>query len=232
MKRRAIAPCTPEAVTRLCDDQGFSVSERQAQQLAEYLELLMKWNRVMNLVGANSWETCLESLVSDSLHLARYLENQTDMAQRCAANYGADDAQIWDLGAGAGLPGIPLRMFWQRGEYWLVEAREKRALFLSTVLARLVLPRTHAFHGRVEAFMPGRKAHLVLSRAFMPWREVLKLLTDKLYCGGHVLFMTRDPLERNLLPSGWELENTQMYRVGRDSRYFCSVAALPNIAPS
>ena len=88
MKRRAIAPCTPEAVTRLCDDQGFSVSERQAQQLAEYLELLMKWNRVMNLVGANSWETCLESLVSDSLHLARYLENQTDMAQRCAANYG------------------------------------------------------------------------------------------------------------------------------------------------
>ena len=232
MKRRAIAPCTPEAVMRLCADQGFSVSERQAQQLAEYLELLMKWNRVMNLVGANSWETCLESLVSDSLHLTRYLENQTGMAQCCCANSEGDDAQIWDLGAGAGLPGIPLRMFWQRGEYWLVEAREKRSLFLATVLARLVLPRTHVFHGRVEAFMPGRKAHFVLSRAFMPWRKVLELLTGKLHSGGHVLFMTRDPLERSLLPYGWELENTYTYCVGRAPRYFCSVTALPNIAPS
>lgn len=232
MKRRVVTPCTPEAVMRLCKGQGFSVSERQAQQLAEYLELLMKWNRVMNLIGVHSWEKCLESLISDSLHLARYLESQTGAAQCCLAGSWGDDAQIWDLGAGAGLPGIPLRMFWQQGEYWLVEAREKRALFLSTVLARLVLPRTHAFHGRAEAFMSGRKAHFVLSRAFMPWRGVLELLTGKLHSGAHVLFMTREPFEETLMPQGWKLEDIHAYCAGRDPRYFCSVAVLPNIAPS
>lgn len=229
MRTHAALPCTPETVSRLCGDLGFGVSEGQARQLAGYLELLMKWNRVMNLVGARSWRACLESLVSDSLHLARYLESRPG---GLLPDTGTETAHIWDLGAGAGLPGIPLRMFWQPGEYWLVEAREKRALFLSTVLARLDLPRTHAFHGRAEAFMPGRHADLVLSRAFMPWREVLELVAGSLKSGGHVLFMTRAPLDEKSIPSGWRLEDVHAYSVEQDSRYFCSVAVLPNIAPS
>lgn len=99
MKHRATFLCTPEAVSYLCGRFGFGISDVQAILLAEYLELLMKWNRVMNLVGTRSWEACLESLISDSLHLARYLEC---LFQKTG---GTVPAQIWDFGAGRGAAG-------------------------------------------------------------------------------------------------------------------------------
>ena len=44
MKHRATFLCTPEAVSYLCGRFGFGISDVQAILLAEYLELLMKWN--------------------------------------------------------------------------------------------------------------------------------------------------------------------------------------------
>ena len=117
----------------------------------------------MNLVGTRTAEDTFFTLVVDSLHLGRFLREDVE--------YSAAPC-CWDLGSGAGLPGLPLRMIWQEGDYWLVEAREKRALFLSTVLAKYPLPGTHVFRGRAEAFMagpPARTADLIVSRAFMPW---------------------------------------------------------------
>ena len=123
----------------------------------------------MNLVGTRTAEDTFFTLVVDSLHLGRFLREDVE--------YGAVPC-CWDLGSGAGLPGLPLRMIWQEGDYWMVEAREKRALFLSTVLAKYPLPGTHVFRGRAEAFMagpPARTADLIVSRAFMPWPGVLDL---------------------------------------------------------
>ena len=144
---------------------GFELTEETLPPLAGYLGLLIQWNRVMNLVGTRTTEDTFFTLVVDSLHLGRFLREDVE--------YSAAPC-CWDLGSGAGLPGLPLRMIWQEGDYWMVEAREKRALFLSTVLAKYPLPGTHVFRGRAEAFMagpPARTADLIVSRAFMPQPE-------------------------------------------------------------
>ncbi len=144
-------------LARLCAEAGFAPDEtpEAAQALAGYLELLMKWNRVMNLVGTRTWQATFRTLIVDSLHLARFLRSLPL----------PEAPETWDLGAGAGLPGIPLRAVWQVGIYHLVDAREKRTLFLSNVLARHPLPGTVVFRGRVEEFMPTRpKADCVVSR--------------------------------------------------------------------
>ena len=118
---------------------GFELAEETLHPLAGYLGLLMQWNKVMNLVGTRTAEDTFFTLVVDSLHLGRFLREDV----KCSAA-----PCCWDLGSGAGLPGNPLRMIWQEGDYWMVEAREKRALFLSTVLAQYPLPGTHVFRGR------------------------------------------------------------------------------------
>ena len=118
---------------------GFELTEETLPPLAGYLGLLIQWNRVMNLVGTRTTEDTFFTLVVDSLHLGRFLREDVE--------YSAAPC-CWDLGSGAGLPGLPLRMIWQEGDYWMVEAREKRALFLSTVLAKYPLPGTHVFRGR------------------------------------------------------------------------------------
>lgn len=233
--RRASDPCDAASVTARCREAGFALEATQAAGIATYLELLMQWNRAMNLVGARSWEDALDRLVCDSLELADFLQREVvpalylPPAPTHSTAQGADGPLTWDLGAGAGLPGIPLRLVWQAGTYWLVEAREKRALFLSTALARLSLPRTKVFRGRVEAFMPGRLADIILSRAFMPWREVLRLAVGHLKPGGQVVLLTNEPIAPE---PGWHIAASRAYAVGDDTRYFCALAGLPINAPN
>ncbi len=181
-------------------------------QLETYLALLLKWNKAMNLVGFNDAQRIFEQLVLDSFHLAVFLKELEAEAP------GSVFAECWDLGAGAGLPGIPLRMLWQNGQYTLVELREKRALFLRSVLAACPLPGVKVFQGRAEAFMPQRpKASLVLSRAFMPWLKVLELVRPWVADSGLAVFLTLAPYaaeaDAEMQHPGWELAREQAYYV-------------------
>ena len=126
------------------------------------------------------------------------------------------------IGSGAGLPAIPLRMAWQRGTCWLVEAREKRALFLSTVLARVPLPGTHVFRGRVEHFFPkqARKADCITSRAFMPWPQLLELVAPHLADDGIVVILAREEPPAAGDIDGWELVGSFAYTADNVHRWF------------
>lgn len=205
---------TPEQVAEICLKLGFALSPEQSACLSGYLDLLAKWNRVMNLVGRSKWQDILSHLVVDSLYLDAFLRT-LDIA---------DTPECWDLGAGAGLPGIPLRMLWQKGSYCLVEAREKRALFLRTALASRPLPGVTVFHGRAEAFMPARPpADLIVSRAFMPWETMLDFVKNHVRAGSFCLFLTLTPLPA-ALPEGWTAEAEKRYTAGgRDSRFFWAI---------
>lgn len=200
----------PERIQPLCEAAGFSLDVEALSALTVYLSLLCKWNRVMNLVGPAAWEDILARLVTDSFHLAPFLSS-LDLP---------DQPRCWDLGSGAGLPGLPLRMLWKKGSYTLIEAREKRALFLRTVLASRPLDGVTVFHGRAERFMPARApAHLIVSRAFMPWDKLLDLVWPYTAAGGHCVFLALTPLPPSL-PGGWTAAAEKRYTVADDIRYF------------
>lgn len=205
---------TPADIAALCEDMGFSLPDAAVRNLAVYLSLLVRWNRKMNLVGLHEAEDILRSLIVDSLHLAAFIQ-ELPLGK---------EPECWDLGAGAGLPGLPLRMLWQAGTYTLVEAREKRSLFLQTVLASCPLPRTSVFRGRAEAFMPSRpKAELILSRAFMPWEKLLGFVEPYLLPQGFCIFLTLGPAP-DLLPEGWHCHAQHQYLLMSDSRYFWALS--------
>ena len=173
------------------------------------MNLLVKWNKVMNLVGPASWQAILTTLIVDSFYLS-------DFVQKLPLG---DEPECRDLGSGAGLPGIALRMLWQKGRYTLVESREKRALFLRACLAALVLQGVSVFHGRAEKFMADApRAQLTISRAFLPWEQVLGLVAPFTDTGGICLFLTLAPLPDP--PPGWSALTEARYQVGRDIRYF------------
>lgn len=209
-KTRPPIPCTPENVGVLCRELGFDFSHEQHALLTAYLALLVKWNRVMNLVGRPDWPEILVELAADSFYLADFLRS-LDIPP---------DPECWDLGAGAGLPGIPLRMLWREGSYTLVESREKRAIFLRTVLAACPLPGVSVFQGRAESFMPSRPlADLVVSRAFMPWEKVLDLVQNFVAPRAHCVFLTLEPMPESP-PQGWTAVADTRYTAGGDARFF------------
>ncbi len=206
---------------------GCPVSESQAHQLAIYLALLSKYNKRMNLVGPDHWTTIFNTLVVDSLYLAKFL----------ASLKLVDSPLTLDLGAGAGLPGIPLRMLWDCGDYWLVEVRQRRTSFMRTALGQLSLTRTHVFEGRAQDALKyisqnekPRRADLVLSRAFMPWEKLLDFVRPMLAKGkenvfAQVVILSNDATPKSgALPSGWTLAATTSYPVAGGERYFWSLA--------
>lgn len=201
------------SVQDICKKSGFSLSLPEANSLTDYLEILQKWNKAMNLVGKTKWQDILQSLVMDSLHLARFLEKSNIWKTSPVPYSVQDNDEIWDLGAGAGLPGIPLRIFWEHGTYHLVESREKKSMFLNTALTRLKLPNTHVFAGRAENFMKNKKARLIITRAFMPWQELLPFVENHLLADTNTNIQTgmqTDIQTENTIesPEKAELQNT------------------------
>ena len=208
--------CTPAFLADCCRKAGFETTPEQAGQLSAYLTLLMQWNKVMNLVGARHWRDALDDLVMDSFHLNDFLRAQVLPALPASP-------VCWDLGSGAGLPGIPLRILWNEGDYWMVESRDKRTIFLSTVLARSPIAGTHVFHGRAEQFMEGKKADLIVSRAFMPWKELLAFIKGHLNPGGQIVFLTLEELKADE-GMDWTATGHASYKIGKDTRHFCAFA--------
>jgi 16S rRNA (guanine527-N7)-methyltransferase len=199
-------------VAREAQKLGRGLEPTQAEGLARYLTLLVSWNARMNLVGPSRWQDVLATLVADSWHLADFLETMAIPA----------DPLTLDLGAGAGIPGIPLRLFWKRGQYWMVEARQKRAIFIRQALVETGVERTGVFADRVERLPEHlRLADLVVSRAFMPWREYLELAGTLLAPGGTVLVMASQPAPESP-PKGWASGPGRAYAAGGETRYFWS----------
>lgn len=222
-------------LARLCAEAGFAPSDKELNDLALYMELLLQWNRSMNLVGTRTWQETFTTLVVDSLHVHKFLQN-LDIPENPIS---------WDLGAGAGLPGIPLRILWQEGEYTLVDAREKRTIFMGMALAKTPQPRTKVFTGRAEKFMAqeckkGRPADLIISRAFMPWRELLAFVngyiksqitenieentqnTSSISQPSRIIFLTLEPMPQDI-PDGWQAEAEMAYDTRVGCRYLWSI---------
>ncbi|NDV26316.1 16S rRNA (guanine(527)-N(7))-methyltransferase RsmG [Desulfovibrio sp. JC010] len=200
-------------------DEGFKAATDQARVLAYYVTLLVKWNKSMNLVGPQGWEQIFHSLIIDSLHLADSLDS-LDLP---------NDPVTLDLGAGAGLPGIPLRCLWQAGDYHLVEARQKRSVFMRTALRMMKLPRIEVFQGRAEKF-PQEKlpADLILSKAFMPWKDLLEFVKPMLAESGRIVILSNDPApsEQEFEELGHTLQDSMQYKAGDKKHYFWCLRAL------
>lgn len=205
---------TAGAVAAQAARLGRDLTEPQAQGLAGYLNLLIAWNARMNLVGIRDWQSILADLVADSWHLADIL------ADLLAEQSLPENPRILDLGAGAGLPGIPLRMFWSAGDYLMVEPRQKRAIFLQTAIANLDLKRTRVFAGRTEELPEAEHdADLVLGRAFLPWREFLGLARTLIKPTGRALVFANAETPTDV-PDGWSLECARDYSSSAGSRSF------------
>lgn len=176
-------------------------------KIIQYIALLLKWNKALNLSGIHSSLPLLRELIQDSFFLSVFLDGL------CHHNY---TPVIWDLGAGAGLPGVPLRIFWSKGKYTWIESSQKRSVFLQNVQARLKLPSFNGYNGRVEDFFKTQtetRADFIISRAFRPWHEVTDLCAPVLAANGLVIIMANNAPP--YLPSGWRLKALRKYHSGR-----------------
>ena len=124
---------------RKLEELGIALSDEQKQQFDSFYELLVEWNKVMNLTGITEYEEVNEKHFVDSLSIIKAIDlNNVD--------------NLIDIGTGAGFPGIPLKIAFPHLKIVLLDSLNKRIKFLDTVITELGLENIETIHGRAEDF--------------------------------------------------------------------------------
>ncbi|WP_245185589.1 16S rRNA (guanine(527)-N(7))-methyltransferase RsmG [Falsiroseomonas frigidaquae] len=141
-------------------------------RLDAYVELLLRWNTRINLVGRTTTDQVWQRHIEDSLQLVPLLPE------------GA--GPIGDLGSGAGLPGLVLAIATGRPTH-LVESDRRKAAFLNEAAARLDLAQVQIHATRIEeARLP--PLAVLTARALAPLGTLLAYAHRLLAPGGIALF--------------------------------------------
>ena len=150
----------------------------EADAFSRYFRLLLQWNRVQHLTSYRRPTDIAEKLFLDSLLFLRWVP--------------PGRARVLDLGAGAGIPGLPLKIVNPEIRLTLVEARRRRASFLSAVVRELALEGVSILAGRAEDLLevdPGLRGayDAVVTRAMGPLPSIIPLAMAFLTPGGRII---------------------------------------------
>ena len=107
-----------------------------------------------------------------------------------------DATNLADLGAGAGVPGIPLAIALPAAQVTMVEGNGRKCEFMQAVVAELDLPNVEVVHGRAETWAAGiDRMDVVTARALAPLDVVAEYAAPLLRLGGVLIAWRgqRDP---------------------------------------
>lgn len=146
---------------------GINLTDVQIEQFDKFYELLVEWNKVMNLTGITEYEEVNEKHFVDSVSIVKAIDiNKVE--------------NVIDIGTGAGFPGIPLKIAFPHLKIVLLDSLNKRINFLNTVISELGLKDISTIHGRAEDF--AKKSEYREQFDLCVSRAVANLSTLSEYC--------------------------------------------------
>jgi 16S rRNA (guanine527-N7)-methyltransferase len=168
---------------------GIDLDEKTLEDFELYLKELLKWNRKINLTAIRSEKGILLKHFLDSLSVYRYLPERSF---------------ILDIGAGAGFPGLPLKIVRPTVELTLIDSVRKKVDFQRHVIRVLGLKGVEAIHGRVQdrgiLRDLGGRFDIILSRAFSDLQTFLALSLPFLKRAGTVIAMKGEVEDEEINP--------------------------------
>tara|TARA_B110000858_G_scaffold89247_1_gene103107 strand:- start:23154 stop:23786 length:633 start_codon:yes stop_codon:yes gene_type:complete len=185
---------TREELQRGISALSLSCNEEALSSLLAYIDLLKKWNSAYNLLGGNESAMLVSRHILDSLSIHPYLEGSF----------------IADIGAGAGLPGIPLAILNPDKKFVLIDSNGKKTRFIFQAKIQLGLDNISVENCRVEHYQSKQQIDMVMCRAFSTLADALTMLQPIFSDECKLLAMKgqypKDEIAR--LPDGFELSKS------------------------
>lgn len=174
----------------------LQLSEEQVEKLLDYLQLLNKWNSVYNLTSVR------DPLEMVKLHL---LDSLT------AVPAFKDAANVLDVGAGGGLPGMVLAISRPDMKVSMIDTVHKKTAFLNQVKAELELGNVTVYTRKVQELEVKTKFDVITSRAFADLSDFVNWSGHLLQEGGQFIALkgTAPAEERERLPAPWKVQKLE-----------------------
>lgn len=152
-------------------------SHENIEKLYDYMNILLEWNKKINLTAIVEENQIIEKHFIDSLTILKYIK---------------DNDKIIDVGTGAGFPGIPVAIN-SNSNIVLLDSLNKRINFLNEVKEKLNLSNIQNIHGRAEE-IARKKEHrekydVAVSRAVAPLNILVEYLLPFVKVGGICICM-------------------------------------------
>jgi len=139
-----------EIIERGLVQLGVAASAEGIAALVQYIDLIVKWNKVYNLTAIQDPARMATDHILDSSAIVPHIRPE----------------RILDIGSGAGLPGIPVAILRPQWRVTMLDANNKRCAFLRQAVIELGLQNAEVACERIENHRPLRLFDTVVSRAF------------------------------------------------------------------
>ena len=206
---------------------GLSLTAQQAELFQAYYDELVDWNRRMNLTAIVDYDEVQIKHFLDSLTLTMVL---SDVPSKVA-----------DIGTGAGLPGIALKIAYPNIKLTLIDSTQKKALFLDHIVAALDLEDVSVVTGRAEEL--AHDAHYrehfdaVLARGVAKLASLAELTLPFCAVGGAFIAMKTWPPDAEVDDAGRAINVLggrlrQIVRIGLGGLQDRSLVVIDKVKPT
>jgi len=187
-----------------CEELKISLSPLQIQQHLELINLLLQWNKKINLTSINKRDEVITKHILDSLSLLTHLHG----------------SRVLDVGTGAGFPGLPLAIMLPNVQFTLLDSNRKKITFIQHSIGKLGLKNVHTIHSRLQDHEVDTPYSCITSRAFADVNDLLKWLPDVYDLNTLILAMKGKMPEKELeslrgciLSSQWSITDIEELKI-------------------
>ncbi len=170
----------------------ININDLNRCKLNIYIELLLKWQKKINLISGSTVKQIWERHIYDSLQLLPYLPEELI------------NKKIVDCGSGAGFPGLMLSVF-GRKDILLCEKSHKKASFLKEA-SRIMDIKVEIMETKVEN-LEKKIASAVIARAFAPLNKIIETCSPLLAPNAPMILLKGKNVdsEINLTKRKWKI---------------------------
>ena len=165
----------------------IDISDIQIKQFYDYMNLLIEWNKKINLTAI---------IEPDEIILKHFIDSLT------INNEIKKGDKIADIGTGAGFPGIPIKILNPENEVVLIDSLNKRLIFLDEVINKLGLKNISTVHARAEEIgqnkMYREQFDIVTSRAVAKLNVLLEYMKPLTKIGGKCICLKGPNIEQEI----------------------------------
>ena len=195
----------------LFDKANLKLSQKKQDQLSEYANLIIKWNKTRNLVSRNANLETINEHILDCACLIPYLEENN----------------LLDVGSGAGLPGLVISILDDEKNIKLLEPNQKKISFLTHAQAKLGLKNITIFKERIENLKEINE-EIIITRAVMEPKKLLNVISRQKSKNVKIIMMVSEPIEVSHL--NWESKFlvSEAQRILGKNRGFLNITPIKN----